>query len=259
MIKYFSILILICGISCRDNKSVIRDYVTIKIYPYEHENKMKASAMPELKANSELMMYSRRFEYLLINIPEIHLPGTSEERNEIFNLYPDTLEMKRRYLEKYVQDKKLAEYFEETIAPITNPDTEINKTYTVDELMEVASKFFYCDEIAPDTSIQAHVCVGLNGVKEANWVKDYTLLEAFCYEGIFNDFDRENSQIWDSFVSKKKTSCELFRMKITTLNQYLEHVKLDLFEKMKNDEILKRELLDYYELNKTNLAFKIIN
>jgi hypothetical protein len=66
MIKYLSILILICGISCRDNKSVIRDYVTIKIYPYEHENKMKASAMPELKADSELMMYSRRFEYLLI-------------------------------------------------------------------------------------------------------------------------------------------------------------------------------------------------
>lgn len=259
MVKYLSVILLVFGISCQANKSVIRDHVTIKIYPYEYENKMRASAMPEIKTNSELMAYKRRFEYLLINVPEIHLPGKSEERNKISGLYPDTVEIKKLYLNKYVHDKKLAGYFEETIAPITNPDLKINKTYTEDELMEVASVFFYCDKVEPDTSIEAHVCIGLNGVKEAKWEKDYTLLEAFCYEGIFNEFDNENSKIWDSFVSKKKKSCERYRMNITTLNQYLEDVKLDLFKSMKKDEILKKELLAYYESNKTNLAFKIIN
>lgn len=33
---------------------------------------------------------------------------------------------------------------------------------------------------------------------------------------------------------------------------------LDLFNKMKNNTALKKELLDYYEANKNNLAFKII-
>jgi hypothetical protein len=71
--------------------------------------------------------------------------------------------------------------------------------------MEVSSKFFYCDQVNPDTSIQAYVCVGLNGVKEAKWNKDYTLLEAFCYEGIFTQFDNERSHIWDAFVSEKSS------------------------------------------------------
>ncbi len=257
MIKYLFLLILTFSISCRVNKSLIRDHVAIKIYPYEYENQIRAAAMPELKADSELMKYNRRFEYLLINIPEIHLPDKSEERNKLSGLYPDTLKIKKLYLKEYSRDKKLATYFEETMAPILHPNRKVKRTYTEDELMEVASKFFYCDKVEPDTSIQAHVCIGLNGVKEADWEKDYTLLEAFCYEGIFTAFDDENSGIWDSFVSKKRKSGELFRTNITSLDKYLEDVKLDLFREMKQDEVLKKELLNYYELNKTNLAFRI--
>lgn len=215
--------------------------------------------MPAIKSSSKLKKYSRRFEYLLVNIPEIHLPEKAEERNEIFNLYPRKSKMKRLYLEKYVLDTNLVEYFEETIAPINNPNLEISMTYTTNELMEVASKFFYCDLVLPDTSIQAHVCVGLNGVREARWEKDYTLLAAFCYEGVFNELDHDTSEIWDSFVAKKAEACMEYRSNISTLDQYLSDVRLDLFERMKGDEILKKKLLDYYELNKTNLAFKIIN
>lgn len=237
----------------------IADHIVIRVYPSEHENEMKASAMPDIKADSELIEYKRRFEYLIINVPEIHQPDQIEERKEIFGLYPDTTEMKSRYLDQFIQDKMLVGYFEETIAPINNPGLEINKLYSVDELMEVASKFFYCDKVRPDTTIQAHVCIGLNGVKEANWEKDYTLLEAFCFEGIFNGFDNDDSQIWDTFTAEIEKSSQLFRSNISSLPQYLEDVKLDLFERMKNDEILKKELLAYYEANRNNLAFKIVN
>jgi hypothetical protein len=132
-------------------------------------------------------------------------------------------------------------------------------TYSVDELMEVASKFFYCDQVMPDTSIQARICIGINGLKEVNWEKDYTLLQAFCYEAIFNELDNDESQIWNSFVSKKELTCERFKKDIKSLNAYLEAVKINLFEAMKNDEILKQKLLNYYELNRSNLAFVLIN
>lgn len=259
MIKYFSIIIMILSASCQVNKSIIKDNVSIKIYQYEYQNEIRASAMPELKAGSQLKLYKRRLEYLLLNISEIHLQNKTEERNEIFKLYPDTSKIKRLYLKKYTQDKKLAKYFEETIAPIVNPNLKISKVYTMGELMEVASKFFYCDKVAPDTSVQAHVCIGLNGVKEANWEKDYTLLEAFCYEGIFNEFDNESSPLWDSFVFEKSIACQKYRASISTLDKYLEDVKLNLFERMMNNEILKKSLLAYYELNKNNLAFRIVN
>lgn len=213
--------------------------------------------MPELKLDSKLNNYKRRFEYLLINVSEIHLPAQAQVRKDIWNLYPDTNELKRLYLNKYVQDKKLVQYFEETAAPIQNPHIEISKSFNEKELMEVASKFFYCDKVNPDTSVLAHVCMGINGISEASWDKDYTLLEAFCFEGIFNDFDQENSQVWDTFDSEKNAACNQYNKDIITLDQYLDSVKLNLFERMRNNNILKAELLNYYDLNKSNLAFRL--
>ncbi|MBI1837259.1 MAG: hypothetical protein HYR91_08350 [Flavobacteriia bacterium] len=53
-----------------------------------------------------------------------------------------------------------------------------------------------------------------------NWVKDFRLLEAFCYEGIFNDLEKDNSKI-----DKKKEAYQKYKSKIITLDKYLEDVK----------------------------------
>ncbi len=260
MKKNFSLLLIsIVSISClAQKKSIIRDNVFIDISTYEEGNKSKADAMPMLKPNSELMPFKKRFDYLLINLSAIHSPHKAQERNEVWKLYPDTLTLSTLYLNKFVEDKKLVRYFEET-AKYSKDSTLKRKTqFTQDELMEVASKFFYCDEVLPDSSIQAHICVGLNGIAEAKWKKDFVLLEAFCYEGIFTEFDNEPSRIWDIFVAEKKNSTEKFFTTMTSLDQYLLEVKLELFERMKNNSTLKKELLAYYALNKHNLAFEII-
>lgn len=109
----------------------------------------------------------------------------------------------------------------------------------------------------PDTSIQAHICVGLNGIKEAEWENDYTLLEAFCYEGIFTAFDNKDSKLWDEFVSLKRKAAEKYKGGIVSLDGYLEKVKLELFKTMESSPILKQELMNYYKTNKSNLAFEI--
>jgi hypothetical protein len=258
MKKYLFILILISIKSCQAQKSIIQDNVTIVVSTYKSENKTKVSAMPEIKKGSELMNYKKRFEYLLINVSEIHSPSKAKERDDIWKFYPDTTELKRLYLNKYIEDKKLVSYFEETAKYIKNTKVASKISFTQDELMEVASKFFYCDKVMPDTIVQAHICVGLNGVKEAKWEKDYTLLQAFCYEAIFNQLDNETSQIWDTFVSEKRNATDKFKMNITSLDQFLHDVKLELFKRMKNNETLKNEILAYYEMNKNNLAFKIV-
>jgi hypothetical protein len=77
---------------------MLYEHVTIKIYP--DTNGTTASAMPEFKAESALAPCRRRFEYLLINIPSIHLSENTQERNELFNLFPDTLAIQRLYLKK---------------------------------------------------------------------------------------------------------------------------------------------------------------
>jgi hypothetical protein len=258
MVKYLLFILSLAALSLQAQKSLLEDNIDIKIYLDKENDKIQASALPELKKESKLYKYEKRFYYLLMNVPEIHRREKGEERLKINNLYPDTAEIKKQYLIKYTEDKKLADYFERSFAPIKDPTAVRSATYTIDELMDVSSKFFYCDLVNPDTTVRAHVCVGLNGIKEAEWKKDLILLEAFCFEGIFMQFDNKRSKIWDNFVEEKKKSGEKYKSSIRSLDQYLIAVKLDLFERMKNNAVLKKELLAYYEKNKANLSFRLI-
>ena len=255
--RYFFFILLFT--SCQMNHDLIKNEVAIKVYTYQDSNTLKATAMPELNADSELQPYARRFDYLLINVSEIHQPNKFETRNSIWSLYPDTIQLKRKYLNQYSTDKKLQHYFARTYNAIHDNPSEKKVDYTTEELMEVASKFFYCDSVLPDTTVQAHVCIGLNGVKEAKWTKDYTLLEAFCYEAIFSDLDKDSSQVWDSFGAIKSNSQLLFRKNMQSRPSYLENVKKEVFAQMKNDPILKTILVGYYQKNKPNLPFVLEN
>lgn len=238
-------------------KHALEEHLTIKIYPYEQEGIIKASAMPELKLDSIMMPYSRRFEYLIINVSQIHLPEFADKRKEIWSLYPDTIALSQLYAAEYLQDEKLNAYFETTFAAINDSNYQVSMNFTEEELMEVASKFFYCDKVFSDTSIQSHVCIGLNGVAEAKWERDYTLLEAFCYEGIFNDLMKDTSELDAVYSIQKKQACAKYKPTLRNLDQYLLDVRSDLFGRMKEEPVLKALLLDYYRVNSSNLAFRI--
>lgn len=240
------------------NQSVIKKYVKIDVYTYESDGLTKMGGMPVFKASHNLKKYARRFEYLLINASAIFQPENRSRIVEIFNIYPNKKEIKRQYLQEFLDDQKLISYFEATLAPFENPALENKEIYSADEVMDVASKFFYCDLITPDTLVQAHVCIGLNGVKEAVWEKDYMLLAAFCFEAIFSNFENQPSAVWASFVAKKEEAGKKYLAEINSLDQYLMDVRNELFEQMKNDAILKNVLLDYYDANKDNLAFSIM-
>lgn len=236
--------------------NAIRDHVTIKVFTYLQDQDTLASAMPELKDKSELMPYKRRFDYLLINNSKIHSIENASVRKKIWSLYPDTAELKELYLQEYVNDSLLNDYFQSTMNAI-EPKNQGSFSFDEKELMEVASKFFYCDKVLPDSSIQSHVCIGLNGVSEANWSKDYTLLEAFCYEAIFHDLSKDSSALSEVYKNKKKLAIKKYRPNFTTTDQYLLNVREELFKAMNKDSILQKLLLDYYANNKSNLAFKI--
>jgi hypothetical protein len=256
--KQLLALVLLIGAYLQADESLLKEHITIKIYPYERDGEMRASAMPEFTADSSLLPYKRRFDYLLVNVPTIHSREEAERRGELGKLYPDTTAIREQYLNEYLQDGQLLAYFEESFSYLQDSQLERVNTYDKEELMEVASKFFFCDKVRPDTAIVAHVCIGLNGVKEAQWEKDYTLLEAFCFEAIFDDLEKDQSALWLSFSAGKQQAVEKHRKNISTLDDYLEKVKLELFKQMKADEELEKVLLNYYQKNRENLAFIIV-
>lgn len=259
MLRFFFLLLATVTLfSCNNGKYLIQQNVEVRIYPSQDSTGSISTIQPEIKPSSSLYSFYRRFDYLLLNVPKIHQEDQNEKRSELWLQNKcDTNQLIKSYMESYKRDRKLNRYFKTTTTYVAQSAKKEPPTYTIVELMEVASKFFYCHNVLADTTIQAHVCVGLNGVEEAKWKRDYTLLEAFCYEAIFNDFDKEHSEIWNSFVAKKKEASLIHKPHITSLDLYLYIVKIDLFTRMKNDPILQRVLLDYYQENKNNLSFKV--
>jgi hypothetical protein len=197
--------------------------------------------------------YPRRFEYLLQN--ETHF-------NDLADWYPDTIRINEVYAERLGANKPFLTYLSQLLRPLTRSAKARQITYQPDELMLVASRFFLCDQVRPDTTISWHVCIGLNGMKEANWKKDYTLLEAFCFEAIFDKMFSKNSddtRYMNQFLKAVDESTKKRRPSMTDKEHLLEQVKRDVFRTMQSDSILKKHLLNYYHQHAPTLPFTIVS
>ena len=233
------------------------DQVHIELFPYVVSGKEKVAAMASLSTDSPYWNVHRRFDYLILNTPKIHAPEQVEMRRTMFDLYPDTNVLKQTYIDQLTNDSTLQGYVRQTIAAIEKNVSFDKLTFSKQELMKVASRFFYCDKVNPDSSVQAHVCIGLNGQRESNWQKDYTLLEAFCYEAIFSDFDQETSQIDIAFSQNKTKVCQMNLPHFRSENEYLMKVREDLYRKMARDKRLQKSLMHYYHLHQDDLPFRL--
>jgi hypothetical protein len=255
-------LIVACLISCnlfgqKLDKKDLHKYFIIKGVQIEYQGAIYKNIYPAIKKDTIdltsrfLNIYKRRFEYVLMN------KTSNIFRDSTFqSLFPDTTQMSKIYCEKLSKDKLVLGYLNAFINPNQNRGRRIG--YTKSELMEVASRFFLCESVNPDTTIFWHVCIGISGQAEAGWVKDFTLLEAFCFEAIFDGLqskDKAKSSFMDNFMSYVKEA-EL-QYKNLSFELILEKARNDVFKKMEYDTDLERVLLDYYEYTKDKLPFTI--
>lgn len=129
--------------------------------------------------------------------------------------------------------------------------------FTTSEMMRVASRFFMCDQISEkDTSIGYHICVGINGISEMLVLRDYTVLEAFCFEAIFKNLRKRSKFLrnFNAYISRASRQC---KERFTNFKTYLNCVKNLCYEYMEKDDDLKVTLLEYYKKNLNNLHFEI--
>jgi hypothetical protein len=245
------------GMSKPELKSLMRKHLEVSVHSYEENGQSKAVTMINVKKGSVLNDYRRRFDYILVHIPELHSREPSKETLKIFELYPDTLILKQKAMQAYLNDDKLSVYFEKTYQAIYDSTYKVDTWYTQQELMQVASRYFYCDQVREDSTVGSHICIGINGIKEANWEKDFILLEAFCLEAIFDLLDADDSPIRRYFNEAISVAEQQYKNGYISPETYLEAVKQEVFAKMENSQELKKGLLEYYHNNENNLAFRL--
>lgn len=239
----------------------LSNYFGISGQKYDRDGEERVSIYPIVKNYTEdatgrfISRHSRRFEYLLVNRVDVKNQVQTYKK-----MFPDTVKISKMYADHLAQSDSFLTYLNTFLAPMQEPANQQEIVYSEAELMDVASKFFFCDRVRPDSTIGMHVCIGLNGVKEAKWSKDYTLLEAFCFEAIFENLFNDNDEddgFMDSSSAYKKNSSQAHLKQSKNLDEYLEKVKLEVFDQMAHDESLREALLTHYQENAENLPFKI--
>ena len=206
----------------------------------------------ETPINQQIRKHNRRFEYILQN--------RTDFKNESFqNLFPDTLKMTGIYRNSIENNPKIKKYFMKLAQPLIQK-VKIEEKYSMSEIMDVASKFFYCDAVRPDTTIGLHICIGING-QEIKSERDYTLLEAICFEAIFEKMFSSrgtSTKYMDNFSESVEKYSKINRgLAKYGLEAYLLKVRQDVYSDMKNDESLRETLFSFFDRNKDNLPFII--
>jgi len=227
------------------------NYFRLNIEETSYNGKRSYAISPEIIERADsfyhfLVTYKGRFEYILFN--------RLDSLNKYGRLYPDTALIQYEFCNYLKNSDKFNYYL--TVLTNSNKSKEL---YTVKELLKIASRFFMCDKVnKADTSVGWHICIGINGQKELQSAKDYTVLEAFCFEAIFHFLNTQgNASFKDNFKNYVYAVSKKYKAGLISFDDFLLKVKQDCYTLMENDDSLKKALLQYYQSNKESIGFSI--
>lgn len=253
------ILGLFCLLSCNDklhtdqiDRNKFCSYFDIKTKNYIEKGKTGRTASPRInkvtndKVSNFINKHPHRFDYILFKTFSSLI---NTDRNF------DSSHVNYNFCKAISSDTFYRQFIFLTSGDRNKNISPLN--FSVPELMKIASRFFMCDNIRPkDTVISYRICVGINGISELLTTRDYTVLEAFCFEAIFKNLHKRPGFI-DNFSEYIKTSSQRNKQHFTDFPTHLANVREEGYSKMEKDKDLQVFLLNYYKRNIDNISFRI--
>ena len=267
-IRLFIIIISCFLCCCRDS--------SLKNYPAEKVNPCKYFKLKFAKINGKLTGsfswkvkevehdylsnfirdHEQRFMYIVIN--------KCGNISQYFQQFPDTAKINSMFCSD-LQSKQFLSYFLTLCNLKTIGNTSLKEAFTIEEVIQIASRFYYLDEpskINPGKKPQHEIyhkvgCVGINGIKEFKVFRDYSIIEAFCFEAIMkNNSIRKSHSVrnFENYIEEAR------KVKVDTsiiFHSAVIRLRNKLFKLMETDKALKNELRNFYKKNVDNLGFVI--
>lgn len=233
----------------------IADHIRLDIRYYMEDGESYLGVSPELKIISGdplsqgMTRYPRRFRYLLLN--------KTRFQNIYEKYYPDTLKINKLFTDSLMMDQQFVNWYGQLSSPFTGA-TVSTLRFSRKQLMQVASKFFYCQAVRADSSIASTICIGRNGLDGLPRTPDLTLLEAFCFEAIFERYYSNpgvKSQFIENFLGHINEAVKRKKPSLLDRQQYLLEIREYCFKQMEKDSDLEKVLLDYYKEHARSFSF----
>ena len=122
----------------------------------------------------------------------------------------------------------------------------------MDQMLELAVKFFSVITINKDGAYSVKVCTGMNDIRKTEKIRK-PLLEAFCFSSVAKNYHGEKFNMMDEMVKSAK---QLYKVNLgVDENERLLRAQGAMYFLMRSDENLIKMLRSEYELNKDNLPF----
>ncbi len=152
-------------------------------------------------------------------------------------------------LERDTSFKKILKRLSVTL--IRDPDY-VPDTVSINDLLDIAVKFFSITKVTDEGYYAARVCVGINGIKET-MADRHPYEEAFCFQSIINDMMSGKSSTYQDFMQNVKSLYD-FNLGTNKEDQLLraQGAMFILMSQSKNLEALIKE---QYEEKKSILPF----
>ena len=164
----------------------------------------------------------------------------------------DTVELQKQYIKTLENDSLFNEVMHKLTEKITDESNYIPDTVSMDELLDIAVKYFSIIKINEKGYYAGKVCTGINGLEQTE--KDRKPhIEAFCFTTIVKNYQGEKYNMYNEFVKGIK---ELYKINLGIENDdRLLRAQGAMYMIMRNNEKLKELLRSEYENKKHYLPF----
>lgn len=164
----------------------------------------------------------------------------------------DTIELQNEFIKSLEKDSVFNTEMSLLTKKITDKSNYTPDTISMNELLNIAVKYFSIIKINKDDYYVGKVCTGINGLKQTEKERK-PQVEAFCFTTILNNYQGEQFNMYDEFVKGIK---ELYKINLGIENEErLLRAQGAMYMFMRNNEKLKELLLVEYKNKKDYLPF----
>ena len=203
---------LVCQGQALDFQNIKQHYPTyFSVYVGTHEgrNWFAPSPRTDVPADDPLAgLFNQNWlyvDYLLQNY-------RSSDASAIEKTLPDSAKAAALFAVQLRNDHRFEPLFKEQVAhflaatgrSLTGYRPQPKLSLSTDSLMTIAAQFFYAMRERPDSSISWKVCVGMNGFMQDKRDDMQPLVEAFCFQAVFDQYDPEKPGYATDFLANAR-------------------------------------------------------
>lgn len=188
------------------------------------------------------------FDYL-----QTHFSDRSHYKE--FLAISDSVELQKEFIKSLELDSTFNSVMTKLNQKVFNSSNFIPDTVSIDEMLNIAVKFFSIVSVTDGGEYSIRFCTGINGLKQTEKVRN-PHLEAFCFSSLLKNYQGEQFNMYDEFVKGVKEVYK-FNLGIDPKDRLLR-AQGALYMFMRNNEALNDLILFEYENKKQYLPFVLV-